>query len=676
MYKINRKNAVQLAVMTFIFLAAAFFVYKTTILTRMVLPHITTKVESGDNLAFPLEDGDHFEQSFLCDSDELLSVGTSISLNKDAQSNLVANEKNYDLGIVRLKVLDESGTQVMQADYEVYALDDGQNLLASFPGSQTGWKGRTLTLVVDAEKIDPEVELTVGYAKKQAEGTELVINGEASLHTLNLKMADHQFMYWRKLFFIGAMLVYLLLLGTYLGFAVFRFAPQRVFLFTGGMLAVLYLALLPPMSVPDEMVHFKEAYNLSNKLLGKEDVGDENIIMDLEDYHAMQKFDTTPSLSEYDMLKEELFQSGRESGTKVMSLYDTQAPAITYVPGIIGITIGRILGLNGLLVIFLGRFCSILCYLFMMYWFIRLIPVGKPAAFIAAILPMTVQQCCSYSYDSVVIEVAFVYLAVLFGLLYEERSIRRWQIAVYIVCMVILSICKGGTYMPLCLLTMMIPASRFKSGKQKWTFVGCMAAIAIASFLISTLGYVLYVASPTPEQAAGTYLGNDAYGIEGLLADPMNFICLAVRTIFLSGDGFIETMLGMQLGWLNVFVSRIAIYSLLAFMILAVLQTENRKEEIHITVTIGQKIFYIAVACMSCAMVLGALFMSWTPPNATAIEGIQGRYFLPLLPALLLLFRNKNVTVKRDFGANLMFLAVCMQCIAIYGILMSLERIL
>lgn len=676
MYKINRKHAVQLAVMTFIFLAAAFFVYKTTILTRMVLPHITTKVEAGDNLSLSLADGDHLEQSFLCDSDELLSVGTRISLNKDAQQNLVANEKNCDLGTVRLVVLDENGSPVMRAEYEVYTLDDGQNLLASFPGSQTGWQGRRLTLVVDAENIDPEVELAVGYAKKQAEGTRLVINGEDSAHTLNLRMADHQFMYWRKLFLIGAALVYLLLLGTYLGFAVFRFTPQRVFLFTGGMLAVLYLALLPPMSVPDEIVHFKEAYNLSNKLLGKEDVGAENIIMDLEDYHAMQKFDTTPSLSEYDTLKEELFQSGRESGTKVMGLYDTQAPAVTYVPGIIGITIGRLLGLNGLLVIFLGRICSILCYLFMMYWFIRLMPVGKAAAFIAAILPMTVQQCCSYSYDSVVIEVAFVYLAVLFCLLYQEQPIRRWQIAVYAVCMVILSISKGGTYMPMCLLTMMIPASRFKSKKQKWTFVGCMAVVAIASFLISTLGYVLYVASPTPEQAAGTYLGNESYGIEGLLADPMNFICLAVRTIFLSGDGFLETMLGMQLGWLNVFVSRLAIYGLLAFMILAVLQTEDREEEAGITVTLGQKLFYLAVACMSCAMVFGALFMSWTPQNATAIEGIQGRYFLPLLPALLLLFRNHNVTVKRDFSAQLMFLAVTMQCVAIYGILMSLERIL
>ncbi len=424
--------------------------------------------------------------------------------------------------------------------------------------------------------------------------------------------------------------------------------------------------------MPDEEVHFKEAYYHLNRIMGKQQT-EGTVLMDKEDFHGMQKFETTPSLCEYDRLKEAVFKKGREAGVTEVDRFDTQAPMVTYLPGMAGIFLGKAFGLNGVMVIVLGRICSILFYLFTMYWMIRLMPMGKGAAFIMAILPMTIQQCCSYSYDSVVIEIALLYLAVLFGLIYTSKPLTNRQVVLYAVFMVMLSICKGGTYMPLCLLTMLIPISRFKDKKQKWAFVGIMAFIAIAAFLSSTLSYVLYVAAPTEEQAANSYLAGEAYGAAGLLKEPLTFIYLSVRTLFLSGDGFLETMLGMQLGWLNIFVSRLVIYGLLLLMVLSLLRCEARE---NMEITLGQKIFYALVALMPLGMVLVSMFMSWTPKNSTEIAGIQGRYLLPALPVLLMLFPNKNIILKKDNTRAYMFLAVCLQCAAIYGILLSLERVL
>ena len=521
MHRLSRKNQIELAVMTVIFVIAAVLVYRTTILTRMVLPRTVTQVEADAGCDYKVMSGDHIEQQFFYSSDELLSVGTTISLNEDAVGNLVSNEKNTDLGVLHLDVLDESGASVMNADYAVYALDDGQNLFASLPGMQAGFANSHFTLVIDAENINEETGLAIGCSKKQKKNTALTINGEAVSETINLKTADHQFMYWKKWSVFGAGLIYLLLVGTYFLLAVFRKKTENVFLFSGAVLAVIYLLLLPPMSVPDEEVHFKAAYTYANQLMGK-DTEAGRVLMDKEDYQALKLFKSTPSLSEYDTLKENIGKSGRIEGTKEVHYSDTQAPAVTYLPGIIGIVIGRLLGLNGILVIVLGRLCSILFYLFTMYWFIRLMPCGKAAAFIIAVLPMTIQQCCSYSYDSVVIEVVFLYLAVLFGLLYRKEKIQRYHVVLYVIFMIIMAMSKGGTYMPLCLLTIMIPADRFKDKKQKWIFTGSMAAIAVVAFLSSTLSYVLYVASPTAEQAATSYLEGEAYGAAGLLEDPMN----------------------------------------------------------------------------------------------------------------------------------------------------------
>lgn len=676
MHKLSRKNRIEIAALTVIFIVAAVLVYKTTILTRMMLPRTATQVSAEEEYAYMLSDGDHLEQTFVYPLDELLSAGIRISMDEDAWKRLLKEDKKRDLGTLRLKILDAEKNMVMSADYAVCVLADDQNLVASFSGTQTGWADHPLTIVLDAENIHEDVKLAIGYTTNSVAGAQLSINGESKDFTLNIQTADRQFLYWKSWGAFGAVLVYILLLGTYVSLAVFRMKPEKVFLVTGGMLALIYMLLLPPLSVPDEEVHLKQAYEYTSRIMGREASKHGTVVMDKEDFHAMQMFETTPSLPEYDRLKDEILKSGRESGTIEIPHTDTRAPAVVYVPGMIGILLGRILGLNGILVIYLGRICSILFYLMTMYWFIRLANFAKAAAFVIAVLPMTVQQCCSYSYDSVVIEFVFLYLALLFRLIYEKQAIKRSQIAAYALFMILLSVCKGGMYMPLCLLTLLIPADRFYGRKKKIIFTGCMAAAAVAAFLTTALRNVLYVVNPTAQQTADAYLAGENYGVAGLLADPMEFILLSVRTLFLSGSTFLENMFGSQLGWLDINVSRIVVYGMLLLTGLSILQMENGGSYSSLSVTIRQKRMFLLVIALSAAMVFATMFISWTPRESTEIFGIQGRYFLPLLPLVLMLFHGKSITIKKDISRKIMFSAVCLQCVAIYDILLSLERIL
>jgi len=676
MHKLSRKNRIEIAALTVIFIVAAVLVYKTTILTRMMLPRTATQVSAEEEYAYMLSDGDHLEQTFVYPLDELLSAGIRISMDEDAWKRLLKEDKKRDLGTLRLKILDAEKNMVMSADYAVCVLADDQNLVASFSGTQTGWADHPLTIVLDAENIHEDVKLAIGYTTNSVAGAQLSINGESEDFTLNIQTADRQFLYWKLWGAFGAVLVYILLLGTYLSLAVFRMKPEKVFLVTGGMLALIYMLLLPPLSVPDEEVHLKQAYEYTSRIMGREASKHGTVVMDKEDFHAMQMFETTPSLPEYDRLKDEILKSGRESGTIEIPHTDTRAPAVVYVPGMIGILLGRILGLNGILVIYLGRICSILFYLMTMYWFIRLANFARAAAFVIAVLPMTVQQCCSYSYDSVVIEFVFLYLALLFRLIYEKQAIKRSQIAAYALFMILLSVCKGGMYMPLCLLTLLIPADRFYGRKKKIIFTGCMAAAAVAAFLTTALRNVLYVVNPTAQQTADAYLAGENYGVAGLLADPLEFILLSVRTLFLSGSTFLENMFGSQLGWLDINVSRIVVYGMLLLTGLSILQMENGSSYSSLSVTIRQKRMFLLVIALSAAMVFATMFISWTPRESTEIFGIQGRYFLPLLPLVLMLFHGKSITIKKDISRKIMFSAVCLQCVAIYDILLSLERIL
>ena len=46
--------------------------------------------------------------------------------------------------------------------------------------------------------------------------------------------------------------------------------------------------------------------------------------------------------------------------------------------------------------------------------------------------------------------------------------------------------------------------------------------------------------------------------------------------------------------------------------------------------------------------VLAALWIGWTPVTYSHIEGVQGRYFLPFLPMVLLAFKNRVVIFRKN----------------------------
>ena len=104
MQRIDRKNRIEIGALTLIFIIAAFFVYKTTILTRMVLPRMETQASAQEGHFYLLSDGDHIEQAFIYPSDQLLSAGIKISLDEDTLGNLVSNEKDLDLGVIHLDI--------------------------------------------------------------------------------------------------------------------------------------------------------------------------------------------------------------------------------------------------------------------------------------------------------------------------------------------------------------------------------------------------------------------------------------------------------------------------------------------------------------------------------------------------------------------------------------------
>lgn len=71
--------------------------------------------------------------------------------------------------------------------------------------------------------------------------------------------------------------------------------------------------------------------------------------------------------------------------------------------------------------------------------------------------------------------------------------------------------------------------------------------------------------------------------------------------------------------------------------------------------TTGNRIWTVIV-CAGCAgLTMLSMLIAWTPMSSSVISGVQGRYFLPFLPALLLICKNDRLILTKDINRSILY---------------------
>ena len=58
---------------------------------------------------------------------------------------------------------------------------------------------------------------------------------------------------------------------------------------------------------------------------------------------------------------------------------------------------------------------------------------------------------------------------------------------------------------------------------------------------------------------------------------------------------------------------------------------------------------------LSRLFLLLSMLIAWTPMSSSVISGVQGRYFLPFLPALLLICKNDRLILTKDINRSILY---------------------
>ncbi len=632
------------------------YVYDVQIRKAMNSTHREVVMKDNNELLPVSEETQDLIQYYTTEEEQLVGLGVRMDLGESFEGTGQIHAEVYDT-----TAGEDAKILLCQADIDAAGLLDGQYMGLIFDESQTGTKGHTyeIKLHFSEELLDSGLSVIVtpeGYYPEN----KLYINGEESSRRLSMNAHTYFNLFLKKYFF--AMFLFAELFCTVFYYLVFirKTRIERVFLLTILSLGVLYNFLITPYMTPDESYHIDMTYRQSNTLLGIESAGENKCYKRADD--AKLTFTSEPSLENYKNIYDGLFRMVKDDRlVETQATSVTDAPMIVYLPAILGMTLARLLHLGTVPMLLFARWCSLLAFALMTYFGMKRLPFGKITLFLLSILPMNLQQCTSFSYDAVINGVIFLYICYCISLAYREEPVRPGEILTMGILSIILIYGKSGVYLPLILFVFLIPAKRFGGRRKRMIGILCLCLLPVLGFLSKNAVAVNSIATTTEATATVGSSTTAAYTLSYFLSSPIELVRIMANTVADKTSFYLMSLVGQKMGWVEIEISEVIPMLFWLLLGLSALRTENEPQYVRT----GQK-WWIALVCMACAgVILGGMLLTWTPRDHISIEGVQGRYFIPFMPALLLLLRNGRLTFKNSVERGLIYAGLIGQLLTI-----------
>lgn len=418
---------------------------------------------------------------------------------------------------------------------------------------------------------------------------------------------------------------------------------ERLFFVAVVFLGILFEIVITPFSVPDEAAHIDTAYRLSNQILGVEDTGIKDAIYKREcDIYPDSGTKQLIDVENYRWLYEDWFSAERDKGGRLIYAGDVtpNANELYLLLPAVSITIGRILGIGFLPMVYLARTVNLLFMAWMIYQALKKLPFGKSLLCAITLLPITLQQIASCSYDALIIGVSFLYVSYCVFAIYSREKLEKKDILVILLTAVMLGMCKGGVYTPLYLLAVwaFIKRGYIDLPQKKGTKIVCIGA-AGGLILAGIVVLVFIIGQPLNPYS----LRNSPYPLAYLFQHPWETFRILENSIYRSINTYFNHLLGEGLGYFQVHLKFILPIGYIVLFAMALICSEKYPY----TVDTSNKWVFLTAAGLSALAVNMAFLITNTAFGDKVIGGVQGRYFMPVLWLLLISMRSGRIVNRK-----------------------------
>ena len=417
--------------------------------------------------------------------------------------------------------------------------------------------------------------------------------------------------------------------------------PRRLALqfFFQCSVAVLILALLvPPFENPDEFNHANRVDQISRggliatRFNGKQTSGGvvDTGINRIDAIIGRVRFHPERKVTRAMMLEAGAIRWGDRAPTTFAntSIY---APFL-YMPAVIGVWVGKALGLSITRSFVVARALSGLVCVLLTSMAIAFADEAAVFLFIVLSLPMSVFLFASVSQDGPMLAMAAGAIA-LFAVLQKKRE-RAGGFCLIALCICLAALGIGRpAYATFCVVPLLLP--RVELRQRIGASAVSLCAVAVWS---------LVAAHWTMINAEAFRAVNPKAQIVALILHPAMFWTLATSVVTgtqgMEGSSFFREMVGI-LGWQDVILPDFFYGIAGCALVGATVATLARGTNLLPWWAMGVSALAGAGAIF---LIFFLEYVSWTPVGFPIVQGVQGRYFLPVLlflPAMLPAVRNR-----------------------------------
>ncbi len=473
----------------------------------------------------------------------------------------------------------------------------------------------------------------------------------------------------RKSILIAVFAVMLLVVGAlYLLIKNNQFRVETVFLVLFCSIGCISFAL-PPFTTPDSSSQFYRAYEIANgqfvtnvsftkKVDDTHTFGFSYVQGDIEAPGGMQLEQKVVNETRNRVIHPE------KVTTLAYSNMGTYSP-VAFLPSVVGIFLSRAFTNNYWIIVYSARIATFLFAGVLLYLSIKVCPIERELLCLFCFNPVLVELYTSMSPDVI----AFVSSTLLFCYCCKLRTTNdRVNIAALITLCLLVSLSKI-VYLPLCAFLLLIPSDSF-SAIWHGDSLRSKRIVVITVICISVIANLLWL------KVATRYLLPFNSGVSakdqlnGVISHPFIFILVIVRSIINYGEIWFKQGIGCHLGWANI-ISPMAPPLMLfsAFLGLSSSGAGVKSEKGNLFFEeFFDRLLIAATVFITAGLIFLSLYLQWTPVGSNLVEGIQGRYFYPLIFPLccLVSVRTKPLNLQRFWVFVTCCVCLCLMPAIIY----------
>lgn len=428
-----------------------------------------------------------------------------------------------------------------------------------------------------------------------------------------------------------------------------RLATEWVYLAAALVFGLMLVLLTPPFQSFDEQAHYQRAWSVAQGDLLASPDGSVSLPVNVAGLPVAMRFLEVMQGKEHyraELVSQLIWQRISSQRRATVTSAAGYGP-VGYIPQAAGILIARTVGVSPLLGLYLGRLANLLVCVTLVFFAIRLVPIGKPLVALMALFPLTLALMSSLSLDGLMIA-GWLFFFCLVLCLMQMQTVGKWQIGALLGAAGLMCAVKPG-YGVLVLLVFALRPSRL-GGRLRYGLItgGALVIALAATYALQGLGPDAAHAEAFAA-ATGSSPTDPAAQLSLMMQHPLGFLTVLKATYAASAILFGRGMFGV-LGWGGVAVTDVVALTVGAGLVILLMRDEQpRLRWWHRSVLAGTAL--LAVLVVSVAMYIYA-----TPVGDPMIFGLQGRYYLPMLP--LAVFSIYGIRLQRPRSTTLMLLAL------------------